>query len=180
VRPDVQLKISHQSSSFILGAVESGELEGGLVTAPPVISPSLAIARRFSDEFVAIVPTRFPTPKSKFIVPSQLNSLFADQRWLLISDETNTGKHLRAWLQREGIRAEIAMETDNFDLLINLVSLGLGVSIVPHRALALHPTTRPVQRIIVKPKFTRELLVVTRQQQSPPKVIGDFTSSILF
>jgi DNA-binding transcriptional LysR family regulator len=180
VRPDIQLRITHQSSAFILGAVESGELDGGFVTMPPVISPNLEIARRFADEFVAIAPPQFGALKSKILSLEDLNSIFAEQKWLLISEETNTGKQLRAWLDRERIRANISMETDNFDLLINLVSLGLGVSIVPHRALALHPTTRPVRRMVVKPKFARELLVITRRQKAAPNVIRDFTDSILF
>jgi hypothetical protein len=60
------------------------------------------------------------------------------------------------------------------------VSLGLGVSMVPHRALALHPQTRPVRRILVKPKFARDLLVVARRQPKLPKPVEDFTASILF
>lgn len=101
-------------------------------------------------------------------------------KWLLISDETVTGKRLRAWLEREGVKPEVAMDADNFDLIVNLVSLGFGVSLVPHRVLALHPQTRPVRRIIVKPKFSRELLVVVRQQQKVAKVVEDFVASVLF
>jgi len=180
LRPDVQLHVTHQSSAFIQGAVESGELDCGFITASPVLSANLLIAHRFSDEFIAIAPPSFPALTTKPISPLQLAKIFENQKWLSISPETNTGKYLRAWLQREGIRAKIGMESDNFDLLINLVSLGFGVSLVPHRALALHPSTRPVRRIIVKPKFTRELLVITRRQINAPKVIGEFTNSILF
>jgi DNA-binding transcriptional LysR family regulator len=62
----------------------------------------------------------------------------------------------------------------------NLVSLGLGVSIVPHRVLALQPKSRPVQRIITDPKFSRELVVVVRRQPEIPTPLKEFVANILF
>ncbi len=177
--PQIQIRASHQSSAFILAAVEGGELDIGLVAAPPVLPNGILVARKFTDEFVAIAPPHFEAPL-KPIAPAQLNELFVSKKWLLISDETVTGKKLRAWLQRENVRADVTMDSDSFDLIVNLVSLGFGVSIVPHRVLALHPQTRPVRRIVVKPKFARELIVVVRQQQSMPTALSDFVESILF
>jgi DNA-binding transcriptional LysR family regulator len=179
LHPQIQIRATHQSSAFILAAIESGELDVGIVAAPPVLPHGVTVARKFADEFVAIAPPQF-SALAKTISPTDLNHVFAGRKWLLISDETVTGKRLRAWLQREGVAAEVAMESDSFDLIVNLVSLGFGVSMVPHRALALHPQTRPVRRIVVKPKFSRELLVVARRQPKLPKPVEDFTASILF
>ena len=178
LHPEVQLRAAHHASAFILAAVEGGELDVGLVAAAPVLPNGISVARKFNDEFVAIAPPQFDAPKS--IAPADSNRVFAGKKWLLISDETITGKKLRAWMEREGIKPDVAMDADNFDLIVNLVSLGFGVSMVPHRVLALHPQTRPVRRIVVKPKFARELLVVARRQQNVPKVVEDFVSSILF
>lgn len=176
--PEVQVRVAHHASAFILAAVEGGELDVGLVAAPPVLPSGVIVARKFADEFIAIAPPQFNAPKS--IAPTELNRLFSSTKWLLISDETVTGKRLRAWLHREGVKPEITMDADSFDLIVNLVSLGFGVSFVPHRVLALHPQTRPVRRIIVKPKFSRELLVVVRQQQNVPTMVDDFIRSVLF
>jgi DNA-binding transcriptional LysR family regulator len=177
--PEVQVRATHQSSAFILAAVEGGELDVGLIAAPPVLPNSVVVARKFSDEFVAIAPPQFSEP-TKPIAPAELNKLFAGKKWLLISDETVTGKRLRAWLDHERVQTDVTMDSDSFDLIVNLVSLGFGVSMVPHRVLALHPQTRPVRRIIVKPKFTRELAVIVRRQQSMPKPLEHFVESILF
>ena len=154
--PRVQLRVSHESSTFILAAVESGELDVGIVAGPPQLSRALAVTHRFADEFVAIAPPKLRLSGAlQRLSPEELPKLLARQKWLLISDETSTGKRLRAWLDRNQIKIETTMEADNFDLIVNLVSLGLGVSIVPHRVLALHPTHRRVQRITTAPKFTR-------------------------
>ena len=179
--PRVQLRVSHETSAFILAAVESGEFDVGIVAAPPQLSRALNVTHRFNDEFVAICP-----PKLKLaamptrISPSELPRLFARQRWLFIGDDTSTGRRLRAWLARHEVKMEAAMEADNFDLIVNLVSLGLGVSIVPHRVLALHPQSRPVRRITTAPKFTRDLIVVVRSQAEVPFPVSAFVDNILF
>ena len=91
-----------------------------------------------------------------------------------------TGTRLRAWLTRCGSEIEPAMEADNFDLLTNLVSLGLGMSIVPHRVLALYPNRRKIQRIITSPKFSRDLVVIVRKQPSISPTLRTFLENILF
>jgi DNA-binding transcriptional LysR family regulator len=78
------------------------------------------------------------------------------------------------------VKLEAAMQSDNFDLIVNLVSLGLGASIVPHRVLALHPNRRPVQRITTNPKFSREMIVVVRRQEKLPTSLAAFVENILF
>ncbi len=179
--PRVQLRVSHESSAFILGAVESGELDAGVVAAPPQVSRALTVTHRFPDEFVAVAPPRLRLPATmKKVPPRQLPEIFARQRWLLISEETSTGKRLRGWLTRNEVKIEAAMEADNFDLIVNLVSLGLGVSIVPHRVLALHPKSRPVQRVVTEPKFSRELMVIVRRQVEMPRAVKGFVENILF
>jgi DNA-binding transcriptional LysR family regulator len=179
--PRVQLRVSQETSAFILAAVESGELDVGVVTTPPQLSRALLVTHRFDDAFVAIAPPSFQLPQSLSRIPlGDLPKHFARRRWLLISDQTSTGLRLRAWLARNGVNVETAMEADNFDLIANLVSLGLGVSIVPHRVLALHPKSRPVQRIITDPKFSRELVVVVRRQPEIPTPLKEFVANILF
>jgi DNA-binding transcriptional LysR family regulator len=177
--PGAQVRVSQESSAFILAAVEGGELDVGLIAAPPLLPSGIEVAREFADEFIAIAPP-VDSKHVQVVAPIALNSLFGDRKWILISDTTVTGKRLRAWMEREKIRAEVVMDCDSFDLVVNLVSLGFGVSIVPHRALALHPQTRPVRRIVVKPKFTRQLMAVRRKQKEVIKIVEDFCDAVLF
>jgi DNA-binding transcriptional LysR family regulator len=113
--PRVQLRVSHESSAFILAAVESGELDIGIVAAPAQLSRALTVTHRFVDEFVAIAPPKLRLSGAvQRVPPIELPRIFARQRWLLISDDTSTGKRLRAWLTRHHLKLETAMEADNF------------------------------------------------------------------
>src|SRR4051812_13934927 len=98
--PRVQLHVSHESSAFILAAVESGELDAGIVAAPPQLSRGVQVTHRFTDEFVVSVPPGLKvTGSPRKIAPATLPALARDQRWLFISEQTNTGKRLHAWLE---------------------------------------------------------------------------------
>ncbi len=102
------------------------------------------------------------------------------EEWLLLEERSNTGKLLRAWLAGRGSGIRPAIEADTFDLIVNLVSMGMGCSIVPHRALALYPKARAVRRAVLRPRLTRELVVVTRKDRRPPEHLAQFIDSILF
>ncbi len=179
--PRIQLRLKQESSAFVLGAVESGEVDVGIVSEPPQLSRAIDVRHRFADEFVAIAPPnmRLGTVAAA-VSPRQLRDLFARQRWLLISEETATGMRLRGWFAKHKVRLQPAMETDNFDLITNLVSLGFGVSLVPHRVLALHAKSRSVQRIRTEPKFSRDLIVAVRRSAKLPQTVEAFVDNILF
>lgn len=178
--PDAQLHISHQPSDFILGAIESGELDAGIVSPPPHLPSALEVARQFKDEFVVILPPRTSIRASQPLPIAKLADLLKRHRWLHITRQSNTGKRLQAWLLEAGVRREPVLEADNFDFIVNLVALGLGASIVPHRVLALHPGTRPVARVRTEPRFSRQLAVVVRRDARRPALISAFVDSVLF
>jgi DNA-binding transcriptional LysR family regulator len=103
-----------------------------------------------------------------------------NQPWLLLEETTNTGRELRRWLSRSGLKVEPAMQLDSFDLIITLVSLGLGVSIVPKRALALYGQKKTLARLPMPDCFERELVVVLRRHRKKPEHLAKFVENILF
>jgi DNA-binding transcriptional LysR family regulator len=83
-------------------------------------------------------------------------------------------------MRRQGWRFEPAMQLDNFDLIINLVSLGMGVSFVPIRALALYNQRRTLTRVPLPARFSREVVVVARKHRKLPAHLGQFIENVLF
>ena len=102
------------------------------------------------------------------------------QNWLLIEERSNTGQQLRAWMRRQGWRIDPTMQLDNFDLIINLVSLGMGISFVPIRALALYNQRQKLFRVPMPTRFTRELVVVVRKHRKLPVHLEQFIANVLF
>lgn len=179
--PEVQLQVTHQASREILASLEGGNLDAGLVCPPPRLPPSLKVTHRFSDEFTAIAPPQFSRASDvASVTMKQLKKLFASQRWLLIDRQGFTGRRLNHWLRAQGWLIEPAMELDGFDVIVNLVSLGMGISLVPHRVLALYGPRRVVRRIAIRPRFSRELAVVVRRTRVTPEPLRSFVESVLF
>ena len=56
----------------------------------------------------------------------------------MIERASYTDQRMNQWLKEQGRQIETAMELDSFDVIVNLVSLGLGVSLVPRRVLPLY------------------------------------------
>ena len=72
------------------------------------------------------------------------------------------------------------MTLDSFDLIINLVALGMGVACVPIRALALYPRKRTIRRIAWPTRFSRELVVAVRRNRELPEHVRLFIENLLF
>ncbi len=177
----VSYRVCCQPSSDILSALETNELDLGVLCPPPRLPRTLTITHRFKDAFTLIAPTQLAAefqslPKSK---TARLGWL-SKQSWLLLEESTNTGKELRRWMTRFGLKVDPAMQLDSFDLIITLASLGMGIGFVPMRALALYGRKSTLARLPLKDRFERELVVVTRKHRKQPVHITQFVENILF
>ncbi|HEY4414567.1 MAG TPA: LysR family transcriptional regulator [Verrucomicrobiae bacterium] len=178
--PEIQIQIAQKTSQEILEAVAAREMDAGLLCPPPRIGKELQITHRFKDEFTFIAPPQIQLPAMATGTLKNLQRALKNERWLLIDQNGNTGKQLHHWFQRNQWPVKPAMELDSFDTIVNLVSLGLGISIVPHRVLPIYEQRRAVKRIPIKNKFFRELAVVVRKNRQPPAQLAGFIENILF
>ena len=177
----VSYRVAYQSSADLLSALETNELDLGVLCPPPRVPRTLTVTHRFKDAFTLIVAgeaaENFQTlPKSKL---ARL-AWFQRQNWLLPEESTNTGRGLRKWMAHTGLKVEPAMQLDSFDLIITLVSLGMGVSFVPIRALALYGQKKNIARLHLPDRFERELVVVMRKHRKQPQHLAQFVENILF
>ena len=106
---------------------------------------ALEVTHRFADDFTLIIPASLSI-SDKASGPVDINALchaLRGQRWLLPDRHSNTGRALRAWLDERRLPVRAAMELDSFDLIISLVTLGVGVGFVPAPRVA--PARAPAQ-----------------------------------
>lgn len=180
-RPEVKLRVVHQPSGALFTQLDANELDLAILCPPRRLPPSLRVTHRFSDAFTLILPPGLtpPTPRPSR-QPARWREWLREQEWLLIHDGSHTGTRLRAWLRQHGWLAPHVSQLDSFDLIINLVALGQGISLVPQRALALYVRRRKVQRFETAQKFTREIVVLTRRHPKPPPHVSEFVENILF
>ena len=178
--PQLACRVSSLTSTDILTALQGNNLDLGVISRGARLPSNLEVTHRFADMFCLIAQAEANSGKVVKLKSREFPKWAALQNWLLIGDSSNTGQRLRQWFAAQGWNLSPAMELDSFDLIINLVALGMGVSFVPVRALALYGQKKTLQRISLSQRFERELIVVSRRQRKPPVHLTDFIKNILF
>jgi DNA-binding transcriptional LysR family regulator len=179
--PQIGCRVSYQRSADILVALEANELDLGVLCPPKRLPRTLRVTHRFEDGFTLLAPSTLAgTFQSVAKSRKSRSDWLAGQNWLMIEESSNTGQQLREWMRRQGLRIEPTMQLDSFDLIINLVALGMGVSFVPIRALALYGRKRTLQRLPMGERFVRELVVAVRRHGKTPDHLVQFVANVLF
>lgn len=179
--PDVRLKISHDAGVVLLVALLDHRLDIAILTAPEKINPALQVQHSFADEFELIVGAQAKLPAGTPPWPAaELQAWLDRQTWMHLSQQSHTGQKLAGWLKEQHYPHTPAMELDNFEILIQLVAMGLGASWVPRRALAAYPRKKAIQRVPLPVRFERQIVMVTRRSHTLPKHIQDLIDGVLF
>lgn len=178
--PQIGYRVTCQPSDEILAALEANEQDVGVLCPPRRLPKTLRVTHRFADAFTLVISADKSSELEKISLATARIEWLKQQNWLLIDERSNTGQQLRSWIKRQGWRVEPTMQLDNFDLIINLVSLGMGVSFVPIRALALYNQRQKLLRVHLPSRFTRELVVVVRKHRKMSTHIEQFIANVLF
>ena len=178
--PQIGYRVAYQTSDQILTALEANEQDIGVLCPPARLPKTLRVTHRFADAFTLIASTENSVELNGLSKTKARVEWVKKQNWLLIEEHSNTGQQLRSWMKRQGWRIEPTMQLDNFDLIINLVSLGMGISFVPIRALALYNQRQKLIRIKLPARFSRELVVAVRKHRKLPAHLEQFIANILF
>lgn len=178
-QPEVFTRVYHQDSTAIIESLDQRELDLGILTSPRRLPTSLEVTHRFEDVFT-LIAAREHVPPPATANARAWKSWLCVQRWLMLDSAMNTGRALQAWLAAQGLEMEPAMELDSFDVIIQLVATGMGIGLVPRRALAAFARRQALQRLAWKPRFTRELAVLARKERKRAAHVQAFVGHILF
>jgi DNA-binding transcriptional LysR family regulator len=179
--PEIAYRVSYSTSVAIMSALESSELDLGVISPPRRLPQTLQTTHRFTDAFTLIAPANLAEEFAALPNARRARDAWLmEQSWLTFDERTNTGASLQGWMRRHGWKAEAAMKLGDFDLIINLVALGMGVAFVPIRSLALYARKRNIARLRLPVRFERELVVLIRRHRNQPKHVTDFVSRVLF
>jgi len=177
--PEIGYRVSYQPSAEIVSALEANGIDLGVLCPPARMPKTLHVTHRFTDAFTLIAPADIARSLDSESKRKRIEWALS-QNWLLLDEVGNTGRRLHNWMKRQGIGIEPSMKLDSFDLIINLVALGMGVSCVPIRALALYGRKQNIRRVAWPDRFERELVAVVRRNREIPDHLGHFIQNILF
>ena len=179
--PQVGYRVFYLPSAEILSGLEANELDVCVLCPPRRLPQTVRVTHRFNDTFTliggAVAAGEFAAQATR---RANRVAWMNRQNWLLLDERANTGRRLRTWMARQGCAVPPGMQLPGFDLIINLVALGMGVGFVPVRALALYGGKRSLHRLRWPDRFVRELVVVVRRHRKLPEHLAQFIDNVLF
>ena len=125
-QPGLHIRVANGLSEELVGRVQNGELDGALVTEPTHLASGLdwqAVAR---EPLMVIAPAHLPGD-DRGLLESLPFIRFQRYAW--------AGRLIDAQLRDRNIRINTGMEIDSLEAISLMVSHGLGVSVVPRRAI---------------------------------------------
>ena len=137
VHPELDIKITVGSTDRSVAMLRSGTGDLGLLTLP-IDSTDLVSVPVLREELLLVTYPTHPLANRRQIVPADLNR----QPFILFETGSITRRLVNEFFTREGIEADIVMETENVEIIKAMVRTGLGISIVPWQAAAADVKTR--------------------------------------
>jgi DNA-binding transcriptional LysR family regulator len=127
----VDLQVTTGSSEKILELVRAHEVDLGLLTLP-IVAKDLEVVPVMKEEMVVVTAPNHPLARERTVDAKSLG------RFPLILYEagSNTRKVLDQFFLEEEVSAEVAMETENVEIIKAMVAINLGVTIVPFTPVA--------------------------------------------
>jgi len=139
--------------------VRDGRIELG-VTFDPGDAADLDFQPLFRDKFVAVLPPRHPLEKKKQLKWSDLHS----SPFIALQRPSSIRLLLETALGQRGIELTPALEAHQLASIGRMVSIGLGVSVVPALSIGQMEEMGAVCRPVASPLITRRVGLVTRKR----------------
>ena len=119
---------------FICQRVAAGQLEIGLCS-PPLADLGLIFEPLFFEPIALLIPATHPLARLAQVTPDNLS----DQRLLLTGQYCAYRETIEYFFTQHGLAARPCMEISSFDVLKRGVQAGIGIAIVPTRAVTPAP-----------------------------------------
>lgn len=179
IQPELKIVVSSSSESELLAMVENSTVDLGILTLPKLIPSNVNITHRMLDYFSMIAASNeapLPPESSR----AQLQEWVASRTWLLPAAGSRCRELIDDWASQQNLSLKTGMELQNFDTMIQLVSMGMGAALVPRRSLRRLHKKHLLQKIPLSSVLFRELVVISPKHSKPTEHVARFVTGILF
>lgn len=129
--PQLDVKITVGSTERSVAMLRAGTADLGLLTLP-IEASDLVATPVLQEELLVVTYPGHPLARRRQIAPADLNR----QPFIMFETGSITRRLVNEFFTREGIEAEIVMETENVEIIKAMVRTGLGIGIIPWQAAA--------------------------------------------
>ena len=170
--PLVRVHVSPGVSLRLMDDLDAGKIDAAVMIRPPFGMPhDMTWQALVREPFVLVVPKAASNRKD-------WRTLIQEQPFLRYDRVSFGGRMVEAFLRRQRITVQEAVELDEIPGLIHLVSKGLGAALVPlvEAHLPLPDGVRALS--LGEHTFHREIGLLQRRAQSNPSTVAHFSRFI--
>jgi len=163
--PDVRVRIVPGVSLALLGHVDAGEVDLGVMIRPPFALPAELTWSALTSE-----PMMLAVPEALELADDDWRSALATQPFIRYERASFGGRAVDVFLRKHRLTVRDVIELDEIDAMVNMVRAGLGVALVPWT-----PTleTRGVRLLdLGAHHFEREIGIVGRLAMDSASLAG--------
>src|SRR5688572_5000923 len=128
---DVELRVTSGTSEAILRLVRNHQVDLGLLTLP-IVATDLEVHPVLKEEMVVVTAPGHPLSRARAVDPKAL----ARFPWILFETGSNSRKVIDQFFLEQSVPADVAMETENVEIIKAMVASGLGIGLIPYSAVA--------------------------------------------
>lgn len=131
LHPDFDLRVTSGTSEAILKKLRSHEVDLALLTLP-VLDRDVEVLPVLKEEMVVVAAPRHPLTRRRAVDPRELG------RYPLILYEagSRTREAIESFLREQNVSYDVAMETENAEIIKAMVGNGIGITVLSHAAVA--------------------------------------------
>ena len=129
--PSVEVKLTPGATPRLIRQLRTGGADLGLLTLP-IDDPNLVSVPVMREELMLVTAPTHPLAKRRQITPRDL----IGQPFVLFEAGSNSRKTIEEFFVREQIAPKVVTETENVEIIKALVTVGMGMAILPYQAIA--------------------------------------------
>jgi LysR family transcriptional regulator, transcriptional activator of the cysJI operon len=155
---EAQLRVDYLRPEKVYEAIREDRADLGLVSYPVSSREITAIAWR-QEKMVLAMPPGHRLSGQQRIDPAQLDG----EAFVAFDEDLPIRRNIDSYLREHGAEVDVVMHFDNLQMIKEAVSLGSGVSIVPHAVMEKELADARLVSAELSPDLTRPLGILHRK-----------------
>ncbi len=128
---EIGFRVVSGTSEQILGRLRKHDVDLGLLTLP-IVAKDLEVIPVLKEEMVVVAGKGHPLTRRRVVEAEELGRY----PMILYEAGSNTRKAVDGFFVDAGVAPDVAMETENVEIIKAMVSSGIGVTVIPYSAVA--------------------------------------------
>lgn len=174
--PDVDLRLSVGPSGPLLEQVRRNQLDLAIIVRPQVQPTDLDFTPLVDDPLAVYSPEASANPRRTNTATDSAGPASGWGPWVGFPQTSHTRSQIARHLSEHGSDYRVVAESNQPEVLCEMVRLGLGWTVLP--VIQAEAGPHPLIRAVSKPLFSRQLIAIRRSNALPHPIASELLAKL--